>query len=187
MYSYEIEQDTDTENPREAWDNAAVMACWHSRYKLGDDSKVWGCPAQPHEFVEWAEHARAVYLPLYLYDHSGITMSTSSFSDRWDSGQVGYIYLTRETILREWGWKVLTKKRIAFLENYMRGEVETYDQYLTGDVWGYIIKDEDGEEVDSCWGYYGRDYCEQEAESTIAAREAREPKQFELDLTEERI
>ena len=30
-----------------------------------------------------------VFLPLYLFDHSGITMNTSGFSCPWDSGQVG--------------------------------------------------------------------------------------------------
>lgn len=186
MYSYEIEQDTYPENPR-SWDNACVMACWHRGYDLGDNKRIWDCPDDPEDFVAWAEENKAVYLPLYLYDHSGITMSTSPFSCRWDSGQVGYVYLTRKTILKEWGWKVLTKKRIAFLEKYMRDEVETYDQYLTGDVYGYVITDDNGEEVDSCWGFYGHDYCEQEAKSVIASREAREPKQFALKLTEERI
>lgn len=33
-----------------------------------------------------------VILPLYLYDHSGITMNTCGFSCPWDSGQVGWIY-----------------------------------------------------------------------------------------------
>ena len=45
-------------------------------------------------------------LPLYLYDHSGLAMSTESFSGRaphaeWDSGQVGWIYVSKEDALRE--------------------------------------------------------------------------------------
>lgn len=186
MFSYRIEQDMDPENPRREFDNAAVMACWHNRYDLGDDRKVWDCPNEPGEFSEWAEHQKVVYLPLYLYDHSGITMNTTGFSCRWDSGQVGYIYLTRATILEEWGWKVLTKKRITFLEKYMRDEVETYDKYLTGDVYGYIVE-EDGEEIESCWGFFGEEYCEAEAKAIVANLEATSPKQFELNLTEERI
>ena len=40
-------------------------------------------------------------LPLYLYDHSGLAMSTESFSGRaphaeWDSGQVGWIYVSKK-------------------------------------------------------------------------------------------
>lgn len=45
-------------------------------------------------------------MPLFLYDHGGLTMSTSSFVGRahhaeWDSGQVGYIYLDKATAMKE--------------------------------------------------------------------------------------
>ena len=45
-------------------------------------------------------------LPLYLYDHSGLAMSTESFSGRaphaeWDSGQVGWIYVSKEDVLKD--------------------------------------------------------------------------------------
>jgi len=33
-----------------------------------------------------------VLLPLYLLDHSGLSISTSDFCDPWDSAQVGWIY-----------------------------------------------------------------------------------------------
>lgn len=41
----------------------------------------------------------------------------------------------------------------------MQGEVEVYDQYLTGEVYGviteeYNAEDDDWEEKDSCWGYF---------------------------------
>ena len=45
-----------------------------------------------------------VILPLYLYDHSGITMSTSVFSCPWDSGQVGWIYAEKKKLIEETGY-----------------------------------------------------------------------------------
>ena len=39
-----------------------------------------------------------VFLPLYLFDHSGITMNTSGFSCPWDSGQVGWIFCTPDIL-----------------------------------------------------------------------------------------
>lgn len=128
-----------------------------------------------------------IELPLYLYDHSGITMRTSAFSCRWDSGQVGFIYLTREKIQQEWGWKKLTKERREKLYAFMEAEVEEYDHYLTGAVYGFkhetaqlpedylvlgLLSDVqafdilqrnvdidrlDWDEQDSCWGFLGHD------------------------------
>jgi len=45
-----------------------------------------------------------VILPLYLYDHGGITMSTGAFSCPWDSGQVGWIYAPKKTFIDETGY-----------------------------------------------------------------------------------
>lgn len=45
-----------------------------------------------------------VILPLFLYDHSGITMSTSVFSCPWDSGQVGWIYASKQKFIDETGY-----------------------------------------------------------------------------------
>jgi len=104
-----------------------------------------------------------VILPLHLYDHSGITMSTGSFSCPWDSGQVGWIVCDPETIKREFnGDKDLAEKCLI-------AEVSVYDSYISGDVYGFIVeerdfddeRDEDDDEgwehKDSCWGFYGYD------------------------------
>lgn len=36
-------------------------------------------------------------------------------------------------------------------------EVKTFDQYLRGEIYGFIIETVDGEHLDSCWGFYGED------------------------------
>jgi len=48
-------------------------------------------------------------------------------------------------------------------ENVLLAEVEEYNKYLQGDVWGYVV-DPDGEN-ESCWGMYGYDYCMAEAKA----------------------
>ena len=86
-----VMQDQDAESPR-TWGNCSVMACWHRRYNLGDVQ-----PKQdPEEWIKDNVPKGSVVLPLYLYDHSGISMSTSGFADRWDSGQVGIIFMSPE-------------------------------------------------------------------------------------------
>jgi hypothetical protein len=153
--------DPDPMNPRKEYDNAAHMVCFHRRYDLGDKHNMSAEEAK--EFVERIKKQGAAVLNLYLYDHSGITMRTSPFSCPWDSGQVGFIYMERKDILNNWGVKRMTKKLFMQAVQLMEGEVETYDQYLTGDVYGFVIEDADGEELDSCWGHYGLKWAKEAA------------------------
>ena len=100
-----------------------------------------------------------VIMPLYLYDHSGLSISTGSFTGRahhadWDSGQVGWIYATKEDVLREFGGKNLTAAKREQAETLMRGEVDYYDNYLRGECYGYELY-KGGDVVDSCWGFIG--------------------------------
>lgn len=105
---------------------------------------------------KWIEK-NMIVMPLFLYDHSGISISTSR-TCRWDSGQVGFMYITKRDAVVKSGNKYFTKaleeKTIACLES----ELKTYDTYLRGDVYGYRILDKEGDEIDSCWGFYGYDY-----------------------------
>jgi hypothetical protein len=103
------------------------------------------------EHVEAYVNKHYFILPLYLYDHSGITISTKPFGCPWDSGQVGFIFADREC------------KEYDDMLAGLTAEVETYDSYLTGDVYGYTIEDQDGNVVHSCWGFYGCEYCKTEA------------------------
>jgi len=175
-----------------------------------------------------------VILPLYLYDHGGITMNTGGFSCRWDSGQVGWIYASKESLIdnnsgyseealfqmsiqgtpkeQEWvkvkghenkgdvtqgfGYVVSIRDGIAQVDfdytkyktfkkaenlvevpvsditaikanravELLTSEVDTYDQYLTGDIYGFKVEKvttceccghEETEEIDSCWNFYG--------------------------------
>lgn len=173
-YTIKIDHDDMAESPRE-WDNTGTMVCWHSRYNLGDEHSYLNPDHFFHvlsglyedEQTEYLEqdqidrcyevaHKKNIILPLYLYDHSGITMRTTGFSCSWDSGRVGYIYISHEQARKEYLWERITKKRHAMVEKYLTGEVETYDHFITGSVYGFTIeKGEDEEHVDSCWGYFG--------------------------------
>lgn len=108
---------------------------------------------------------RLITLPLYLYDHSGITMNTTGFHCGWDSGQVGWIFCTGADALHEWGNKRLTKRVIEKAEACLKAEVETYDQFLTGQVYGFTIYEhgaeeepESGNDLASCWGFFSSDF-----------------------------
>jgi hypothetical protein len=161
-YKITVKQDEDPMNPRgDDFDcNLGKMVCYHSRYKLGDDHEY----KTQEEFKEWLRknEKNVVMLPLYLYDHSGYTMNTTGFrhldSHGWDWGMLGVIYVTKERIKKEYGIKRnVTKARAEKVKDALRAEVEVYDQYLRNDTYGFQIINPDGEETDSCWGFYGSD------------------------------
>jgi hypothetical protein len=157
-----IYPDDDPESPRE-WDNMGTMVCFHNRYNLGDEKHDFYDPDDLLDFLN-ENKGKIIYLPLYLYDHSGISMSTGReypFNCPWDSGQVGIIYVTYETIRKEYRCKRVSKKLRQRVVEYLQGEVETYDQYLTGDVYYYNVTcNKCGESVDSCGGFYGSNWKE---------------------------
>ena len=161
-----VGQDECPLNPREDWDNLGNMICFHRRYCLGDYelSKEY----EPNDYYKLKKRKDVVILPLYLYDHSGITMNTTGFSCRWDSGQVGFIYVTHETIRKEFGVKRVTQELREKVKGYLEGEVEVYDQYITGDVYYFSIYQKETcnlgcehEEIeDTIGGFFGYDIKE---------------------------
>ncbi len=169
-FELEIEQDSSPDSPR-TWDNLGTMVCFHKRYDLGDKTDY-----RSEDYDSWDELRQGIIdnegevfmLPLYLYDHSGITISTRPFNCNWDSGQVGYIFVSRNKVKKEG----IDETKVL---DYLKGEVETYDQYLTGDVWGYRVYEVEtcslGHEhkvlVDSCWGFFGEEYAEKEGRSLL--------------------
>jgi len=77
---------------------------------------------------------------------------------------VGFIYTTAEQVKKMQGRETITKKWLKKLEEYLIAEVKTYDNYLTGEVYGWST------DKDSCGGYYGDEgmkYAIQEAKSSI--------------------
>jgi hypothetical protein len=176
-YLIEIFPDNEPDNPRN-WDNLGTMICFHGRYDLGEkhgydhkDYSGW----DELEKVIVKDNNVGVILPLYLYDHSGITISTTPFSCPWDSGKIGFICVSKEKILEEFGGKIVTKKLKEGVEKILKAEVLTYDQYLRGDIYRYKISkvttcdqgNEHKEEIDSSWGFYGQDECMEEAERIV--------------------
>jgi hypothetical protein len=111
--------------------------------------------------------------PLYIYDHSGVTISTSPFRSHWDSGQIGYVYITEEAV-EESG------VNRDILDDVIEAEVETFDQYLRGEVYSHVALDPDGDVVGSCGGFYDKSQAIKEAKGIIDHRvKKRREKQHE--------
>ncbi|WP_321021782.1 hypothetical protein [Enterocloster bolteae] len=111
----------------------------------------------PDQLLYALASEKNLILPLNLYDHSGLSMSVSSFIGRaqhaeWDSGQVGWIYATADSIRAEYG--NCSAESVEKAKALLKSEVETYNYYLSGQCYGFRLY-ENGEEMDSCWGFLG--------------------------------
>ena len=138
-----------TVNPR-VGNNLGHLICWHGRYNLGDkhnfiDRKFF------EEYVSDKDNEVYCILKVYLYDHSGLALSTTPFNDKFDSRQVGYIYCTKQD-LKDLGFPQDDYKMV---ETELKNEITTYNDYLNNDIdyYYYEITDEDDNLVDKMTGF----------------------------------
>ena len=168
-FTVSIERDDFDESPRE-WDNLGVITTTRGA-NVGDTifhdyGLTDGAPVKFLEFIE-EEYGECVWLPVYMFDHSGVTISTTPFSCPWDSGQIGYIWCPKSKILKASDLtpeKLFGEEKCA--EGILRSEIEVYDQFIRGDIYEYRITKEHvcpecgvtkSEIVESCGGFYGID------------------------------
>lgn len=178
-YIVKIDTDDYSESPRQ-YDNLGTMVCLHRRHRLGDVSlntmeelDSWystQCPNASNPKL--AFEAENMVLPLSMLDHSGLTIWIGHpphpcDPGGWDSGRIGFIYVSHERLRREYSRKRLHKSVMTEAEKVLEAEVETYNQYLSGDCWCYAIVrrvDADTEfnasaVEDSCCGLLGWNYA----------------------------
>lgn len=154
---------SDPENPRKDCDLASTMWCWHKRYTLGEDDDK----PKSDDFSGWKEIEGYIretnnviaIKPLFLMDHSGISISTGEYGCRWDSGQVGFIFVTHEHYRDAMGAEAVYDfdERAAWAEKVIESDVEVYDQYISGSVYYGELLDLDDPAADRESGgdYYG--------------------------------
>jgi hypothetical protein len=124
-----------------------TFCAWHRRLNLG---KLNGDKAR--EYIEDAPE-NALKIPVYIYQHSGIALSTTPFSCPWDSGQVGIWIFTSEDLVNIYG-EDNEDNRAKALDG-VSGQLKYMNDLGDGNVWGYEIEDFDGEVADSSWGFVG--------------------------------
>ena len=155
--------DEDAQNPRTEFDTLCTILS--SRDELGDVHI-----RNREELEQWkSDNPIVLEFPLYAYEHGDISLSMSDsypYNDRWDAGQIGVIAITKKDMKNIMEYSNLNKKRIETLTSIAKSEIETYNDYLNGNVYGFeIVKTvicdlecEHEESLDSCWGFYGHDF-----------------------------
>lgn len=155
-YVLEFHHDKFPDNPR-SWDNLGTIVGWHHRYNVGDKHNY----ATPAEFLAEWNSKNAIVLPVFMYEHSGTWLSTSNeypFNDRWDAGQVGWIYVSLDKVRKEYSIQRVNKRVRQLVSRVLQQEVNIYSCYVCGNAFGYVLKNKATDEIeDSCWGYFGPD------------------------------
>lgn len=159
-----IVNDDSPENPRDFGTLGTIVTVELRSYRLGDEI------LNRHELKRIEQDKNKIVLPLYLYDHTGISLDTKPFFCPWDSKQIGLIYVDKERVRREYNVKRISSKLTEKVKQALNAEVEIFSEYANGDVFGfftYEIKegispdeiesqyDERLTFVDSCFGFYG--------------------------------
>ena len=160
-----VEQDPCPDSPAN-WDNVGRIAYCSRHHVLGTENVS---KERLDEIRDGIESGDLVGLPVYAYVHGAAMIKAAEsnpFHCPWDSGQSGFVYCTKQEAIKEFGKKILTQSVKAATLRCLRGEVDTFSQYLEGDVWGYRVL-VDGEEVEACWGIYGHDEALAEARSVV--------------------
>lgn len=180
--------DDDNANPRDCDGNLGEIVGWHRDYFIGDVQLNGGAVRVPFETARGRTEFRSMrtvarylgiargavcILPLYLYDHSGISISAGApnpFDNPvtrvdefgtglgWDTSMVGFVYTTADRVREQCGaypyapsdW---TGTPSAWLARALNAEVRTYDAYLRGEVYWWRVVDADGDILESCGGY----------------------------------
>lgn len=161
-YDIHIYYDEDAINPREGMDCLGSFVMFHNNYEFSDVHQREKFRT-PKDFSDFVKDNKCVVMPVYMLDHSGQTISVYPFNDQWDSGQIGYIYVTYEKIKKEYNLKVVNYRRINSVKAILAEEIALLDKWVRGDVFGYIMTNSKGEQIDSCWGYYSENEAIEDA------------------------
>ena len=174
-YKIEVDYDYYPNNPRE-WDPVCHIMSTKRNLEIADEGLSFSKEDMMDMLDELKADPNVVVKPIYMYEHTGITIRLTPFGDLWDSSICGYIFAYKNEVIREIGnateenWKERA-------ENAMDHEIKVYDQFIRGDVYGFCVYQrdiieckstisgniwttEEWEQIDSCWGFYGHDFEE---------------------------
>ena len=176
----ELVYDTDATNPRE-WANLGTILIapnkshWiASRDDVVDTSICLGNNPYEHwnnlrrEQLKLKKSEIAITYPITKYEHGPGSISLSlGYKSGWDYTVSGFVYVTKETLRKEYGVKRITKSIIERATNCLQSELDMLTRWVNGGCYGWQIKeyalDDDGldwEEVDTldaCWGYFDKE------------------------------
>ena len=163
--------ETDPPHPRRDDDHITTITAWHSSLSLSDESHHATSPKdfladmasithRPNQtppppghratykqlFRYIQENYQGLLKELHLHIHSAVILSTIPFEVEPDSGQVGFVHITKESIDQHRLDKALATKAIE-------SEIRHLQDYINGSVYSLAVE-RNGEPVDSISSIY---------------------------------
>ena len=156
-----IHPDSEVENPADFCDNWKPYSfnSNHVNYKDPD-----GFLDEHGNVALWLRNKLRAGTAFWLgyYEHGACqwNLSGEHWGSPWDSISCAGLLLW-EHPLDHMGARTPEDRR-----KDARGFLESYTAWCNGWGYGYSVEDDEGETLDSCWGYFDEDYCKQEATSS---------------------
>lgn len=152
------------ESPDEWGDENVFLVGYHRDFEVKRDSiitKEQAIAISTKDYTDYKNNetkwfkkeCKAIEKKYYLfgleaYIHSGVVLALSregNFPDRqWDVSQLGLILVSK----KEAKTKIKAKK-MAY------GLIKTWNDYLSGNIYGFMAETKDGDDIGSVWGFYG--------------------------------
>lgn len=184
-YTITLAYDEYPTNPRE-WGNVATFVCRHRRYDFGDRQDIDACIDElVRKYVDLSayddgyiddltneekldlvgETNEVLVIPISIYDHSGVAISLGEMRG-WDCGVIGFAYMERATAIKAGAPKDTWKE---WAERRMGAEMETYNQYVQGEVYMYIVTDRHQTKIAACSVFFSEEAAIEYAQEDIDA------------------
>ena len=134
----------------EKGDKVIVCSFFH-RTSILKDNNPFETASEMNEYA--VDNGYEVY-QLFRYEHgqvafrAGLSNPGYPFNDQWDAGIEGYALVRREVEDEDEDLLEVANLHLDYLSDWCNGE-----------IYGFTLEDDDGEELDSCWGFVGMDNC----------------------------
>lgn len=153
--SIKIYFDSDAESPA-FWGNPDAFLCSDYRDLRVSSRNISAADCRDAiKSGRWSLNGFHIF-PVCIYDHSGIALNLG-VTHGWDFSN-------------GWAFVCVRDDDMFLAEQIAKDVVKTWNMYLSGDVYGFVAEDEEGEMIESCWAFYGDSGIEEaisEAKSAI--------------------
>lgn len=166
------------DDPR-TWSNLGTFVTFESRSCSPDRNPFYSV----EELIkEVCKSDKYIWKFVGKYEHSGVKyfLTDNGHLSGWDTCTCGIIYVSKDDARENYNVKKIMPKLKERIYDIFEGELETYTNYVNGWVFGCNLYDLDGEEVDSCYGFYSEEdaveYFGYNEDDLVEAEEIKEVK-----------